>query len=471
MRLARVAWTLALVALGARPAAADIGALLGRRVTDVRVEARGLAVTDRGVLTLVETARGDLLTMNGVRQTIEHFVTLGRYADVRVGEPDGEGAACATRWSRRARDPPQFQGHPTSTRTARRPHRPLSARRPRRAACRRWRPWWPPGGGYPRGERTTPEGRDGTVMATFLIAPGRQTVVGRVTVDGPADATRGLPERLGLVPGRPLDADTLATRVDEAEDALKGDGYYEAIVNAQVTAAPEGGGADVAVRVNLGDKVAIVRGRRAARRPAPHLVPTIGCDRWKRKWSRTAAEHRAALRLEGLLRGHSPRRPACANGVLRITFDVDRGPLHARPRRGGGRRRTAAPAGTAARCSRANPTWTRASPRSAARSVEHCVRGFAAVSVLPQVTFPSAVPIPPACRWTCAFRSRGPRTVVTGVRIDGATALPEAQLTADLGLTTGKPSTSRSRPSTATPSSAATGTPGHQRAAVERAPC
>ena len=30
--------------------------------------------------------------LRDVRQTIEHFVTLGRYADVRVfGEPDGEG--------------------------------------------------------------------------------------------------------------------------------------------------------------------------------------------------------------------------------------------------------------------------------------------------------------------------------------------------------------------------------------------
>ncbi len=453
MRLACVAWTLALVALGARPAAADIGALLGRRVTDVRVEARGLAVTDRGVLTLVETARGDLLTMNGVRQTIEHFVTLGRYADVRVfGEPDGEGVRLryevvpVERVTRL-----EFQGHPDLDARALRADlidrfgaTPQASRLPEmaQAVVTRYQ-----ARGYPAAQvetRTTPEGRDGTVMATFLIAPGRQTVVGRVTVDGPADATRGLPERLGLVPGRPLDADTLATRVDEAEDALKGDGYYEAIVNAQVTAAPEGGGADVAVRVNLGDKVAIVFEGDAL--PGDRRRNLVPIDRLRsveeevvEDGSRNIEQY---LRLEGYRAATAPAARTRANGVLRITFDVDRGPLHVLGR--------VEAAGVAALPRQELEPLLKLQPgepyvdaRIAAVGgalVEYYrVRGFAAVSVLPQVTFPGG-PDPARVPVDVRFQiTEGPRTVVTGVRIDGATALPEAQLTADLGLTTGKP--------------------------------
>ena len=89
----RLGLALLVLVLGAWPAAADVGALLGKRIVDVRVDAGGVAVTDPNVLTLVETRLGDALTMAGVRQTIEHFVTLGRYADVRVfGEPDGADA-------------------------------------------------------------------------------------------------------------------------------------------------------------------------------------------------------------------------------------------------------------------------------------------------------------------------------------------------------------------------------------------
>jgi outer membrane protein insertion porin family len=274
-----------------------------------------------------------------VRQTIEHFVTLGRYADVRVfGEPDGEGVRLryevvpVERVTRLV-----FQGHPDLDARGLRADlvdrfgaTPQASRLPdmAQAVVGRYQ-----ARGYPAAQvetRTTPEGRDGTVTATFIIAPGRQTVVGRVTVDGPADATRGLAERLGLVSGRPLDADMLATRVDEAEDALKGDGYYEAIVNAQVTAAPEGGAADVAVRVNLGDKVAIAfEGDALPGDRRRNLVPV---DRLRsveeeviEDGSRNIEQY---LRLEGYRAATVPATRERANGVLRITFDVRRGPLH-----------------------------------------------------------------------------------------------------------------------------------------------
>ena len=87
----RLAAALVLIAaVAVTDARADVMDLLGRRVTDVRVFADGLPVTDRSAIELVETRLGSPLRMADVRQTIDHFVTLGRYADIRVfAEPEG----------------------------------------------------------------------------------------------------------------------------------------------------------------------------------------------------------------------------------------------------------------------------------------------------------------------------------------------------------------------------------------------
>ena len=81
-----------LVLLPAAVNADPLDALVGRRLTDVQLMAADLPVTDPAVLTLVETRVGEPLEMAAVRQTIDHLVTLGRYADIRVyGEADGDG--------------------------------------------------------------------------------------------------------------------------------------------------------------------------------------------------------------------------------------------------------------------------------------------------------------------------------------------------------------------------------------------
>ncbi|MGE3473600.1 MAG: hypothetical protein AB7O28_24875, partial [Vicinamibacterales bacterium] len=79
-------------ALPAAASGADVSSLLGRRVTDVKLDVDGAPVGDRSVVDLVETRVGEPLDMADVRQTIDHFVTLGRYEDIKVyAEPDGDG--------------------------------------------------------------------------------------------------------------------------------------------------------------------------------------------------------------------------------------------------------------------------------------------------------------------------------------------------------------------------------------------
>jgi outer membrane protein insertion porin family len=449
----RLGLALLVLVLGAWPAAADVGALLGKRIVDVRVDAGGVAVTDPNVLTLVETRLGDALTMAGVRQTIEHFVTLGRYADVRVfGEPDGADAVRlryevvpVERVTRL-----EFQGPAgldaralRSDLTDRFGALPLASRLPEMAQeiVVRYQ-----ARGYPAARvetRTTPEGRDGTVAATFVITPGRQTVVGAISVEGPASATRGLAARLGLVTGRPLDADTLVTRVDEAEDDLKRDGFYEAIVTAQVTGPPEGG-ADVAVRVNLGDRVEIAFAGDPL--PADRRRDLVPIDRLRsveeevvEDGSRNLEQY---LRLEGYRAASAPATRQRAGGVLRITFEVARGPLHVL-----GRVDTTGvallPRAELEPLLKLQPgepyVDARIAAVGAALAEHYRVRGFASVLVSPQVTFPGGTDparVPVDVRFQIA---EGPRTMVTGVRIDGASALSEAELAGGLGLSVGKP--------------------------------
>jgi outer membrane protein assembly factor BamA len=77
-----VAATLAF--LVATPSAADIRDFLGRTILDVRVEVAGAPYTDSSVLQLFETRIGEPLSMERVRESIDHLVGLGRFEDIRV---------------------------------------------------------------------------------------------------------------------------------------------------------------------------------------------------------------------------------------------------------------------------------------------------------------------------------------------------------------------------------------------------
>ena len=63
---------------------ADVRDFLGRPLADVRVEVGGRRYTEPSVLQLIETRVGEPLSMEHVRETIDHLVGLGRFEDVRV---------------------------------------------------------------------------------------------------------------------------------------------------------------------------------------------------------------------------------------------------------------------------------------------------------------------------------------------------------------------------------------------------
>ena len=86
--------------LAAVPARADVRDFLGRPLADVRVEASGTPFLDPTVLQLVETRVGEPLSMERVRETIDHLVGLSRFEDIRVfAEPSpSRPGAVKLRW-------------------------------------------------------------------------------------------------------------------------------------------------------------------------------------------------------------------------------------------------------------------------------------------------------------------------------------------------------------------------------------
>ncbi|HUU33467.1 MAG TPA: POTRA domain-containing protein, partial [Vicinamibacterales bacterium] len=246
------------------PAAAQVPQLLGRRVTDVRLEADGAPVIDREVLALVETRSGDPLTVAAVRETIDHFVALGRYNDIQVfAEPDADGVRLRYTVVPIARITRlRFQGALGLDENLLRVEMvdqfgatPVSSRLPEMGAAIAARY---EAHGYPaaRVEVTSvPEQRSGQVTAVFAVTPGAQLVVGRATVTGDAgDAS--LVRRLGLLAGRPFDRELFDQRLRQAQDDLRDEGYYEAVVSAEVTAGAAAS-VDVAVRGDRGDRVRV----------------------------------------------------------------------------------------------------------------------------------------------------------------------------------------------------------------------
>jgi outer membrane protein assembly complex protein YaeT len=67
-----------LLALPALPAAQ-----IGERIVEVRLEQEGQTVTEPGITGLVETTVGEPLSMSDIRETTTHFMSLGRFEDIR----------------------------------------------------------------------------------------------------------------------------------------------------------------------------------------------------------------------------------------------------------------------------------------------------------------------------------------------------------------------------------------------------
>ena len=406
-------------------------------------------VSDPAVLSLVETRVGEPLAMADVRQTIDHLVTLGRYADIRVyGEADGEGVRL------------RYGLVPLDRIVRVRFQRPLAIDEDElRAAVTEAVGELPPAGrqddltravearyrtrGYDAARvevRLAPTSRPGEVEAVVSAVPGPRTVIGRVTAEG--DATPELLTKIDLVAGGPLDRETLDARVQSAEDGLRDEGYYEAEVSAEVEEVGEAL-ADVTVRAVRGDRVEVEFTGEAL--PASRRRTLVPIERLRsveeeviEDGSRNIEQY---LRLEGYRLAEALATQRREAGLLTITFAVRRGPLHVLESLGvdGVTQLSPAEVEGLLKLQNGEPyVDARVAAVATALAELYRVRGFASVRVNPRVTTgaPAEGQVPVTVRLEVA---EGAPTTVTGVGFDGAAAVPAGELLQQLTLVTGKP--------------------------------
>ena len=448
------------VLLFAAPSAADIRDLLGRTILDMQVEVAGVPYADPTVLQLFETRIGEPLSMERVRESIDHLVGLGRFEDVRVfADPSGprrEGVAI--RWvlvpvQRIAAI--EFDGNGSiapgplrSAITDRVGALPAASRAPEIA---QFVTSYYADRGFRRARvdpRIEPGKAPGLVTLHFVVDAGTRSSIRNVTVTAdagqPAEAVLA---DLGLLRGRPFDAALLEARVTAFEDELRKQGYYEASVDITPVFADADAAVDVTVHVERGRRVRVV----FAGDPLPEnrretLVPiqqerSVDLDLLED----ASRNIEAFLRQEGYRAAETSYVREDRGGELLLTFTVKRGALY--------RLASIDVAGNSAvprdeivplLVLKTGEPFSDARVATVASAVVELYRvsGFANVAVKPEVTVVTSDARDGAQGRSVAVRlliTEGTQTTIGDVTISGAAALGESQVLSLVRLTSGRP--------------------------------
>jgi outer membrane protein insertion porin family len=430
------------------PVAADVRDFIGRTLTDVRVEVGGLPYADPSVLQLIETRVGDALSMQRVRESIDHLVGVGRFEDVRVyasaSPPPAEGVTL--RWvlvpvQRIARV--EVEGRPGfAAAVIRSEVAELTGTLPVTARVEEivdgLRSFYAERGyRRPSIEPQLLPGRAPELATLHLaIDAGVRTSIGHVAIAGETGLTpAAVLHELRLERGRPYDRPAIDDRVRRFEESLRDLGYYEADVEVTAVFAEDAATVDLTVTADRGPRVRVVfTGDALPDNRRNTLVPI----RQERSVDLDLLEDasrniEAFFRQQGYRTAEAPYVREARNGEMVVTFNVRRGPLH--------RLVSIDVVGNQAVAgSDLQPLLalqpgepfsdSRVATVAAAITELYRVRGFARVAVRPEVT-PGAWPEGDGAEVPVTVRllvTEGMATVVANVIIDGNVAISEARL-------------------------------------------
>lgn len=439
---------------------ADVQDFLGKTLVDVRVEVGGVLYSEPSILQLIETRVGEPLSMERVRESIDHLVGLGRFEDIRVfaeasaARPDGvilrwimvpvqritnvdiDGNAGFSSNSLRAEIVERVGALPVSSRVG--------------EIEQALRAYYAERGYRQPTIRSEIEPMTAPELATLnlTIDAGPRTTIGQVTVDRQEDTivVEQVIDALELERGRPYDGPAIAERVEDYENSLRDLGYYEARVT--VTAkVDDGANANVIVEVDRGPRVRVVfAGDALPENRREELVPI----RQERSVDLDLLEDASRniesfLRQQGYRSAEAPYVREESRGEMVLTFTVNRGPLH---------RLASLDVTGHARIPRSEIapllalqpgepfSDTRVATVASAITELYRVRGFARATVKPETNV-----LPPFRDGAQDVRpvavrliiTEGPQTLVGAVQIDGAAQIPESALRPLLNLTPGRP--------------------------------
>jgi len=262
-----LSWVLGVCSLlGVAAVGAQTPDPVGQPITEVRVQQEGKPVTDRLIAELIDTKVGQPLSMQDVRESIDHLHGVGRFDDIQVSwEPLGTGVRVTyVLVPRHAVQSVEFRGRLE-----------LPERELRQAMTARF-------GALPPVSRTNDVARtlsalyrergylqarvDSSVqelhdpdraIVTFTIDAGAPALIRSVEIKGldGADAAR-LQAEVDARAGRPYDSVALQERLDRYERDFRARGYYEARVRPDVAFTADGQ-AVVVIAVERGPHVSI----------------------------------------------------------------------------------------------------------------------------------------------------------------------------------------------------------------------
>jgi outer membrane protein insertion porin family len=431
---------------------------LGRTVTDVQVEISGVPIDDLNVISLIETRIGDALSMQAVRNTIDHLVGLGRFEDVRVvTTPTSQGVSL--RWQLtpvrriarivvggdailpaddiRTEISDRFGALPSASRVGD-IVRTVQAHYAERG--------FPRAAVLPRIQEEDPAPE--RVELVLSIEAGDRVTIGAARVTGsPLEAPAMVLRELEIETGRPYDKPEIDARIAAYEEALRERGYYEARVRPTMVTDEAGRTVSITINVEPGPRVRLVfAGESLSEDFLEDLVPI----RAERSVDQDLLEDasraiESALREQGYRNAQAPYSRQQQGDELVLTFTVSRGPLH----RVGSidtSGSTALAAAAIAPLLQMKPgepfVEARAAAIAAAITELYRVRGFAQaavktdIQVLPETSAGNAAYRPVAVRFEI---EEGPQTLVTAVEVQGTRALTGEAIRAPLALATGRP--------------------------------
>lgn len=453
----RVAFAaIAIELLSASLAAANAEQYAGRIIVNVRVEVAGQPTAESSVLQIIETRIGEPFSMLAVRSTVDHLVGIGRFEDVRVeASPSTQGVAL--RWlltpirrivlvsvnggglSETAVRTDLIERYGTLP-SASRLEDMVSATKAFYADH-----------GYRSAAvnpRLVERGSSERLELVLEVVAGIRTTFGATKVQGSVgEPAAALLNRLELAPGRPFDGPALTARLGSYEDDLRGLGYYEARLRESHEFSADGRIVNVTLEVERGPRVRVVIAGDPSSETEREALASI---RRERQVDQDLLEDvgrgiEASLRRQGYRTAVATFAREQRGDEVVLTFTVARGPQH--------RVGSVDVAGLVA-LSRAEvapvlllkPGEAFVDARVAAIATGltelYRVRGFAQVSVKPDLqVLPNETALgvsfrPVAIRFDIV---EGPRTIVSDVRIEGATTFPEDRIRGLLGLITTRP--------------------------------
>ena len=451
-----VAGALALCAVCARAARADVADYVGRTIGSVRLMLDGRETTEPVILHVVQTAAGQPLSIAQVRETVTHLFSLGRFEDVRADATMDNGRVALRydlvpihpvarlRFLGKLNAPGVDEGALRRTITDRYGVSPplgrvADMRRLIEDALRER--------GYYHAVITPKADTQGdrTTLA-FTIEPGNRTLIDGITVVGrPTVPEPEFLNRLGLKKGEPYEKSALDARIEKYVAERRSRGYYEDKVEPDVDLPGDGRAANVTVTVSPGPHVRVVftgdplpSDKRAEFLPVER-EGSVDEDLLEDAQNRIEDYFRA----QGYRDAAAPHRRDQTDGELAITFDVKRGTQY----------RLSAPPAISGNPSipladfepglqlRNGAPFSNAHLQADVSLIEGLYhgRGFARAEVKPNVLTTPGDPGAPVPVTVSLAVTEGVRTVVEHVSFSGNTAMDEVALRGRTALREGEP--------------------------------